>query len=335
MGRASAKTQDKAGPAAGLSADALRSLYRTMLLIRAFEAQVQTLHLSGLIPGLVHLYSGQEAVGAGVCAALGKDDWIASHHRGHGHCIAKGAKLDRLFAELLGRRDGYGMGRGGSMHILDPESRNLGTNGIVGGSVPLATGAALTAKLRKTGAVAVSFFGDGVLNGGILFESMNMAAVWGLPVVYVCENNGYGEFTEIDAVTAGSPYTARGAAFGIPSEYVDGMDSLAVHAAAAKAVKRARGGKGPTFLICNTYRYSGHHVGDKQEYKSAAERKLWEGRDPIARLGRWLVKNGHAGQKALDDLADEVRAEIQAAAERAKKLPEPAPADLEAHVYAG
>jgi TPP-dependent pyruvate/acetoin dehydrogenase alpha subunit len=318
-----------------LSDAALKDLYRTMVRIRSFEEQVHTLHMAGLIPGLVHLYSGQEAVAGGVMAALRKDDVIASHHRGHGHCVAKGSDILKLFAELLGRRDGYGMGRGGSMHIHDPATHNLGTNGIVGGSVPLATGAALTAKVKKTGQVAVSFFGDGVLNGGILFEAMNMAAIWSLPVVYVCENNGYGEFTEIDAVTAGRPYSARASAFGIPTETVDGMDSLAVHAAAAKAVARARDGKGPSFIMCNTYRYSGHHVGDKQEYKDDAERKMWLERDPIARLGKLLTDGKKAKPADLEAWAKEIKAEIGAAADHAKKLPETTPADLAAFVYAG
>jgi TPP-dependent pyruvate/acetoin dehydrogenase alpha subunit len=319
---------------AELSPEALTDLYRTMVRIRAFEEQVHTLHMAGLIPGLVHLYSGQEAVAGGVMAALGKDDVIASHHRGHGHCVAKGSDLERMFAELLGRKAGYGLGRGGSMHIHDPATHNLGTNGIVGGSVPLATGAALTSKLKKAGWVAVSFFGDGVLNGGILFESMNMAAIWSLPAIYVCENNGYGEFTEIDAVTAGRPYSARASAFGIPVETVDGMDSLAVHAAAATAVARARGGKGPTFILCNTYRYSGHHVGDKQEYKDDAERKSWLARDPIARLGRHLVDSRKATADGLKKLETETRAAVQAAAERAKKLPESGSDDLMAFIYA-
>jgi len=312
----------------------LMELFRSMSTIRAFEEQVSNLAMAGIVPGLVHLYSGQEAVASGVCAALEPTDYIASHHRGHGHCVAKGGDIDRLFAEILGKREGYGLGRGGSMHIFDPEHRNLGTNGIVGGSVPVATGAALNAKLNKTGEIAVSFFGDGVLNGGILFETMNMAAIWSLPVVYICENNGYGEFTETDTVTAGSPYTARGEAFGIPSEYIDGMDVLAVHDAVDKAVVRARAGKGPSFLICNTYRYSGHHVGDKQEYKADAERKLWLARDPIRRLAGELVAMKVATQKEIDAVTEVAKAEVKAAAERAKTLTESGPQDLEAYVYA-
>ena len=317
-----------------LTKDKLLELYRGMVTIRAFEEEVRKMHNAGLAPGLVHLYSGQEAVAVGTCTALNSDDYIASHHRGHGHCIAKGSELDRLFAEIIGRRSGYGMGRGGSMHIYDPATFNLGTNGIVGGSVPLATGAALLAKLRGTGQVAVSFFGDGVLNQGILFESLNMAALWSLPVVFVCENNGYGEFTEIDDVTAGRPYAKRGEAFDIPSEKADGMDVLAVHETVSKAVIRARNGDGPSFLIFDTYRYSGHHVGDKQEYKDDEERELWLSRDPIPKLAEMLVAEKKIKQAELDELDAEIKATVIAAANQAKKMPEPDADDLTRHIYA-
>jgi pyruvate dehydrogenase E1 component alpha subunit len=316
------------------SAVAPLALYRTMATIRAFEETVQRLFLGGHIPGLVHLYMGQEAVAAGVIAELAQTDFIGSHHRGHGHCIAKGGDLERLFAELLGKRAGYGLGRGGSMHIFDPANGNLGTTGIVGGSVPLAAGAALTAKLRKTGQVAVSFFGDGVLNQGIMFEAMNMAAIWNLPVLFVCENNGFGEFTSIDDVTAGRDIADRGKAFAIPSEHVDGMDVLAVQKAARKAVSRARAGEGPSFLICATWRYSGHHVGDKQDYKEDAATKAWRKRDPIAQLARKLVASKQATQQQLDAIADEAKSAVTAAADAARKLPAPTPADLMEHLYA-
>jgi pyruvate dehydrogenase E1 component alpha subunit len=277
---------------------------------------------------------GQEAVAAGVCAELKQSDFIASHHRGHGHCIAKGGDLERLFAELLGKRAGYGLGRGGSMHIFDPANSNLGTTGIVGGSVPLAAGAALTAKLRKTGDVAVSFFGDGVLNQGIMFEAMNMAGIWNLPVLFVCENNGFGEFTSIDDVTAGKDIADRGKAFGIPSEHVDGMDVLAVQEAAKKAIARARAGKGPSFLICSTWRYSGHHVDDKQDYKEDAETKAWRARDPINQLARRLIVKKTATQAELDAVSEEVKAVVTEAAEAARKLEAPTPDDLMVYLYA-
>lgn len=309
-------------------------MYRTMFTIRTFEDQVRKIHLAGLAPGLVHLYSGQEAVAVGVCSALLPEDYIASHHRGHGHCIAKGGRLDLLFAELMGRKPGYGLGRGGSMHIYDAESRNLGTNGIVGGGVPLATGAALSAKLRESGELAVSFFGDGVLNQGIMFEAMNMASVWSLPVIYVCEDNRYGEFTETSTVTAGRQYIDRGSALGIPSENVDGMDVLAVHDAVARAVHRARKGAGPTFLVCETYRYSGHGVTDKQDYKDDAEERKWVKRDPIPKLARWLARTKRATREDLTVIEREVGEAVKAALESAKRMPEPTERDLMDHVYA-
>jgi pyruvate dehydrogenase E1 component alpha subunit len=305
-----------------------------MATIRAFEETVQRLFLGGHIPGLVHLYMGQEAVAAGMCAELKQSDFIASHHRGHGHCIAKGGDLERLFAELLGKRAGYGLGRGGSMHIFDPANSNLGTTGIVGGSVPLAAGAALTAKLRKTGDVAVSFFGDGVLNQGIMFEAMNMAGIWNLPVLFVCENNGFGEFTSIDDVTAGKDIADRGKAFAIPSEHVDGMDVLAVQEAARKAIARARAGKGPSFLICSTWRYSGHHVGDKQDYKEDAETKAWRARDPINQLARKLIVKKAATQAELDAVSEEAKTAVLEAAEAARKLEAPTTDDLMVYLYA-
>jgi len=309
-------------------------LYRDMVTIRTFEEEVRKMFSAGLAPGLVHLYSGQEAVGVGTCAVLSADDYIASHHRGHGHCIAKGGDITRLFAEIIGRRPGYSLGRGGSMHIHDPETGNLGTNGIVGGSVPLATGAALSAKLRGTGQVAVSFFGDGVLNQGILFESMNMAALWSLPVVFVCENNGYGEFTEIDDVTAGRPYSKRGEAFDIPSGKYDGMDVLVVFDAVSKAVERARKGDGPSFLIFDTYRYSGHSVGDKQEYKDEKERQLWESRDPIQKMAKAMADMKLASKRDLEKMDEEISATVVAAAKEARKMPAPGADDLTRHIYA-
>ena len=314
---------------AELSPDRLAEFYRTMVTIRAFEDQVRQFHRAGLAPGLVHLYSGQEAVAVGACGALQPADVIASHHRGHGHCIAKGGKMDQLFAEILGRASEYGLGRGGSMHIYDPANGNLGTNGIVGGGVPLATGAALSAKLKGESSIALCFFGDGVLNQGILFEAMNMAAVWALPVVYICENNGYGEFTEIDDVTAGRPYTRRGEAFGIQSEKVDGMDVLEVHAAVSVAAEMARSGGGPSFLICDTYRYTGHHVGDAEEYKDDAERQLWLARDPILKIAEMLGADDAAAITA------EAEAEVKAVAGRAKAIPMPSANHAEADVYAG
>jgi TPP-dependent pyruvate/acetoin dehydrogenase alpha subunit len=317
-----------------LSNGQMVEIYRTMVSIRAFENQVYKMFKAGLTPGLVHLYSGQEAIGAGAIAVLNNTDYIASHHRGHGHCLAKGSDPVRLFAEILGRRDGYGLGRGGSMHIYDPDVGNLGTNGIVGGSVPLATGAALTAKLTGSKQVAVSFFGDGVLNQGILFETFNLAAVWDLPVIFVCENNGYGEFTETDKVTAGRPYTKRGEAFDIPVAKVDGMDILAVYAAMTTAVDRARDGNGPSFMVCDTGRFTGHHAGDAQDYVNNEVSKKWRERDPIPKLAKILVAKKIISSHLISDLNDEIQEGMQSAADEAKRLPEPGPDDFWSHVYA-
>src|SRR5205814_1254941 len=236
-------------------------MYRQMAKIRAFEEQVNELYKSAKMPGLAHLYIGQEAVAVGVCEALRRDDFITSTHRGHGHCLAKGASVSRMFAELLGKEPGYCRGKGGSMHIADPETGNLGANAIVGGSAGIATGAALSAKMRGSGQVAVCFFGDGALGQGLLYEAMNMASLWKLPVIYVCENNRYNEYTSYTETTAGE-IRARAQAFGLHSVVVDGQDVRAVYSAASSLVERARNSEGPSFLQCDTYRFHGHHVGD-------------------------------------------------------------------------
>src|SRR5260370_30917382 len=240
--------------------------------------------------GLSHLYEGEEAVAVGICEALRPDDYITSTHRGHGHCLAKGATPDRMCAELLGKEAGYCRGKGGSMHIADPATGNLGANAIVCGSAGIATGAALTAKRLKTGQVAVCFFGEGALGQGVLYEVMNLASLWKLPVIYVCENNLYTEYTHYTETTAGD-ILARGTAFGVSAESADGQDVRAVHATASKLVERARRGEGPAFLVCNTYRYTGHHVGDinREYYRSKQEEQERKTkRDPIKLLGRWL-----------------------------------------------
>jgi len=305
-----------------------------MQLIRSFEEQVRNLSAGGAVPGLVHLCAGQEAVAVGVCSVLRPADMIASNHRGHGHCLAKGARSDLLMAEILGRRSGYGLGRSGSLHLVDLASGNLGTNGIVGGGIPLAAGAALSAKRRGRGDVAVCFFGDGALNQGLMFEVMNMAAIWRLPVLFICENNGYGEFTASEDVTAGRNPIERGAVFDIPSDAVDGMDVLAVQEATRRAVAHARAGKGPSFLVCTTYRYSGHHVGDHQDYKTEEEVKDWQRKDPILRLSRHLQDEGLATSAAIAALKADVDAEVQATVAFAKAAPLPAPDDLRAYLYA-
>src|SRR5947207_10486537 len=229
-------------------------MLRQMLKIRAFEDQANQLYLRALMPGLTHLYAGEEAVAVGVCEALRHDDYITSTHRGHGHCLAKGAELDRMFAELLGKEVGYCKGKGGSMHIADPDTGNLGANAIVGGSAGIATGAAFSAQRLGTGQVAVCFFGDGAMGQGLLYEVMNMAALWKLPVIYVCENNLYNEYTHNSETIAGD-MLARATGFGVHPESVDGQDVRAVYRMAKQVIDRARSGEGPQFLLCSTYRF--------------------------------------------------------------------------------
>ncbi|MCZ7568946.1 MAG: thiamine pyrophosphate-dependent dehydrogenase E1 component subunit alpha [Ardenticatenaceae bacterium] len=316
--------------------DWLLNLHRQMLTIRKFEETASELYTAAIMPGLAHLYIGQEAVAVGVCAALRPDDYITSTHRGHGHCLAKGAQVDRMFAELLGKAAGFCRGKGGSMHIADPDVGNLGANGIVGGSMAIAAGAALSALQRGTDQVVVCFFGDGALNQGLLLESMNLAVIWKLPVIYVCENNLYGEYTPMSAVMAGPTITLRGEAFGIPSKIVDGQDVLGVYESATEAVVRARAGQGPTFLVCNTYRYHGHHVGDQQRsYRSREEEHEWQTqRDPIACYAHWLLSEGHVTQGDLERVEADIEREIKTGMEFAKAAPFPLVEEVSLHVYA-
>lgn len=325
-----------ASQSAATEDDLWLGMYRQMVRIRLFEEQVNDLYKTARMPGLAHLYSGEEAVAVGVCAALQRDDYITSTHRGHGHCLAKGAAVDRMFAELLGKEAGYCKGKGGSMHIADQDTGNLGANAIVGGSAGIATGAAFSSKMRGADQVAVCFFGDGALGQGIVYEVMNMASLWKLPVIYVCENNLYNEYTHYSETTAGG-LAARAQAFGIPAEEVDGQDVRAVYAATSAMVERARRGEGASFLLCNTYRYYGHHVGDIQRayYRSKEEEEHWKTeRDPITLLGQWLTERGIADADALDRITRETRAEIEAAVDFALNAPFPDTSEVDQDVYA-
>jgi pyruvate dehydrogenase E1 component alpha subunit len=327
---------DRSKSAAELVVEQHLRMYRRMVMIRLFEEQVNELYTRALMPGLAHLYVGEEAVAVGICEALRKEDYITSTHRGHGHCLAKGATPDRMFAELLGKEAGYCRGKGGSMHIADPATGNLGANAIVGGSTGIATGAAFTAKHLKTGQVAVCFFGEGALGQGVLYEVMNLAALWKLPVIYVCENNLYNEYTHYSETTAGD-ILDRGPAFGVPAESVDGQDVRAVHATASTLVERARRGDGPAFLVCNTYRYTGHHVGDinREYYRSKQEEQEWKGkRDPIKLHGEWMVKENLADLSALAQIEAEVRKEMQTAVDFAIAAPYPGVEQTDQDVYA-
>ena len=311
-------------------------IYERMLKIRLFEEQVNELYLSAKMPGLAHLYVGEEAVAVGVCEALRRDDYITSTHRGHGHCLAKGASVDRMFAELLGKAAGYCRGKGGSMHIADPDSGNLGANAIVGGSAGIATGAAMSAKMRGTDQVAVCFFGEGALGQGLLYEVMNMASLWKLKVIYVCENNLYSEYTYYRE-TASGELRSRPEAFEIYTEEVDGQDVRTVYAAARRLVERVRGGEGPAFLICNTYRFRGHYVGDidRSFYRTKEEEEEWmTERDPLELLAEWLIGEGLADQAELDRIRADVGAEIGAGVRFASEAPYPEPEEVDQHVFA-
>jgi TPP-dependent pyruvate/acetoin dehydrogenase alpha subunit len=327
---------DRSSTDAGIAIELWLRMYRKMAAIRIFEEQVNDLYKRALMPGLAHLYTGEEAVAVGICEALHVDDYITSTHRGHGHCLAKGASPDRMFAELLGKEAGYCRGKGGSMHIADPATGNLGANAIVAGSTGIATGAALSAKKLGTGQVAVCFFGEGALGQGILYETMNLAQLWKLPVIYACENNLYCEYTHYSETTAGD-IPARATAFGLPAETVDGQDVRAVHAAAARLVNRARQGQGPGFLLCNTYRYRGHHVGDinREYYRSKQEEQQWMAeRDPIKNFATWMMEQNHADAALLESIQSEVRSEMEKAVAFAIAAPYPGLEEVEQDVYA-
>jgi len=322
--------------ASSVGAEPWIRMYRQMVSIRLFEEQVNDLYTRALMPGLAHLYVGEEAVAVGVCQALRPDDYITSTHRGHGHCLAKGAAPDRMFAELLGKEVGYCRGKGGSMHIADPATGNLGANAIVAGSVGIATGAAFSAKRLGNGRVCVCFFGEGALGQGSLYEVMNLAQLWKLPVIYVCENNLYNEYTHYSETTAGD-ILSRATAFGIRAESADGQDVRAVYAAATQLIERARLGNGPAFLVCNTYRYSGHHVGDinREYYRSKEEEQRWKSqRDPLKLFSGWLLEQGLADVEDLERIQSEVKKEIEAAVKFAIAAPYPSAEEVEQDVYA-
>jgi len=328
--------QGRAAPPVNAGREQWLQMYEQMQRIRIFEEHVNELYTSGKMPGLAHLYIGEEAVAVGICQALRRDDYITSTHRGHGHCLAKGASVDRMFAELLGKAPGYCRGKGGSMHIADPETGNLGANAIVGGSTAIAAGAALSARMRGTDLVAVCFFGDGALGQGLLYEAMNMAALWKLPVIYVCEHNRYGEYTPAQEAAAGD-VRARPAAWGIPTDEVNGQDVREVYAAALHHVERARRSGGPGFLLCHTYRFRGHHVGDinRSYYRPTEEEERWSReRDPIRLLGLWLIQQRIADAPALERIEQQVRAEITSGLEFALNAPYPTPAEVTEDVYA-
>ncbi len=325
----------KASEAPKTSVDTLWFMYRKMTEIRKFEEHVWDVYTRGLMPGLAHLYIGEEAVAVGTSTALRDDDYITSTHRGHGHCLAKGGQLDRMMAEIMGKEAGYCRGKGGSMHIADMSVGILGANGIVGGGFGIATGAALSAKMRGTDQVAVCFFGDGAANQGIMLETINMAAIWDLPALYICENNRYGEHTPFTSVTGVENIVDRAAGLGLQGVSVDGQNVLEVHRVVTEAVAKARQGQGPTLIEAQTYRYRGHHVGDAATYRTKEELQWWmDEKDPIKLLGDHMVAGKAAARKDLEDLEDQVEQEVLDAIEFAKDSPLPPPEQAYEDLYA-
>ena len=312
----------------------IREALRLMLTIRLFDERALALFRAGEMRGTTHPYIGMEAVGVGVMLALRPDDYVTSTHRGHGHTIAKGGDPKKMMAELLGRATGYSGGKGGSMHIADMDKHMLGANGIVGGGMGLATGAALTARLQKTGSVAICFFGDGALEQGVLHETTNLAAIWKLPVVFVCENNQYAMSARSDWSVAGGDPAKRAAGYGIPGVTVDGMDLFAVNSASSQLVERARRGDGPAYLVCDTYRYHGHHAGDPLNYREKEEVERWRQQDPVERVKRAAIDRGVMRPEDIEALEQQVQAQIEEAVEFAKNSPEPTPDQLMTDIYA-
>jgi len=323
------------GDVADLDTATAVALLRTMKRIRAFEETTERLFLGGELPGFVHLSIGQEAVAAGACSVLRRDDYITTTHRGHGHTLAKGADMARMFAELYGRETGLCRGRGGSMHIADFSIGMLGANGIVAGGLGIAVGAALGIRLRGSDQIAVSFFGDGATARGPFHEALNLASVWNLPVVFVCENNGWASTTAATEALAVPRIAERAAAYAMRSATVDGNDVFAVREAMSDAVAHARGGNGPVLLEAITYRLKGHYVGDPVTYRDRAEYERWLERDPIERAVRALTSRSAVTDDELETMDREIAGEVEAAVAAAAAGPSPGPGGVTAYVYTG
>jgi acetoin:2,6-dichlorophenolindophenol oxidoreductase subunit alpha len=316
-----------------ISQQLLLDYYKKMLELRLFELKVQELYRNGRLPGFVHLYVGEEAVAVGVCSNLEAHDLVFSTHRGHGHALAKGVPSSIVLAELWGKSTGSSGGRGGSMHMYAPEYGFMGTNGIVGAPIPLATGAALSAKVRKNGQVVVCFFGDGAVNSGSFHEAVNLGSVWDLPVVYVCENNLYATEMAFLRATKNTSVASRASAYGMLGVAVDGQDVVAVHDAAQAAIKRARQGGGPTLIECKTYRYVGHHEGDPgTDYRTREEVQQWKQKDPV-KLARKRLLDAGVEEAKLQAADQEIEQLIDQAVEFAEKSPEPSADSVHDHVF--
>ncbi|MED4122664.1 pyruvate dehydrogenase (acetyl-transferring) E1 component subunit alpha [Halalkalibacterium halodurans] len=312
----------------------LVDLFKQMWLIRYFEEKVDEFFAKGMIHGTTHLAVGQEASAVGSIAVLEERDKLTSTHRGHGHCIAKGADVNRMMAELFGRETGYCKGKGGSMHIADVERGNLGANGIVGGGFSIATGAALTSKMKKEGYVVLCFFGDGASNEGSFHEAVNLASIWKLPVVFICENNQYGMSGSVKEMINIEHISDRAAGYGIPGMVVDGNDVFAVMNVVGRAVDRARRGEGPTIVEAKTYRWKGHSKSDAKKYRTREEEKEWREKDPIARLRATLVKEGIVTEEEADSIQEEAKQKIEDSVQFARNSPEPEIESLLEDVYA-
>jgi pyruvate dehydrogenase E1 component alpha subunit len=319
---------------AELPSDKLIEMFRKMLEIRLFEEKVFELYGQNLVPGTIHLYAGEESVAVGICNALEKTDYVTSTHRGHGHCIAKGADLKRTMAEILGKKTGYCKGKGGSMHIADFSVGMLGATAVVGAGLPIAVGAGLSAKLRKSNQVVVCFFGEGASNQGTFHESLNMASVWKLPVVFVCENNLYAMGTRQSLVMNVENVSDRAAGYGIEGVKVDGNDVSAVYGVACKAVEKARRGGGPTLVECKTYRHKGHSRVDPAKYRAKEEVQEWLSRDPVKLLRDVLIQKHSATDTELQTIEREVQNEIEEAVKYSLSSPYPTPQEALEDVYA-
>ena len=324
------------GQSEGLTAEFKIGLLRRMMEIRAFEDKVFELLGRNILQGASHVYAGQEAVAVGACSAIGDRDYVTSTHRGHGHCIALGADLKRMMAELCGKATGYCKGRGGSMHIADVSNRNLGATGIVGGNIPVGTGAGLACQMQKKDSVVLCFFGDGASNEGTFHESLNMAGKWKLPVIYICENNLYGMSVAFERACAVSDVASRARSYAMPGRAVDGQDVLAVREAVLEMVERARRGDGPALIEAKTYRYRGHSRSDPRVYRTKEEEAYWHGRDPITLFRAKLIGEGVLTEQAFEALQQEVD-KILAAAEKfaIEESPYPDPSEVMDDVYAG
>lgn len=317
-----------------ISEKKLKEIYEGMLRIRYFEEKARELFTSGEIPGFLHSYLGEEAVATGVCAVLEKDDYITSTHRGHGHVIAKGAQLDKMMAELFGKKTGYCKGKGGSMHIADFSIGVVGAVGIVGAGIPIANGVALASKMKKTKKVVVSFFGDGASNQGAFHEALNLASVWNLPVIFICENNFYAESTPQKEHQKIKDVSIRAASYDIPGTTVDGNDVISVFEATQKAVKRAREDKGPSLIEAKTYRWMGHYIGDPASYRPKGEAEEWRKKCPIKRFRQKLLKEKLLQRDELEKIGKEAKKEIEEAVTFARKSPLPELNEALEDVYA-